>query len=165
MTSALQLSGITKAFGTLRALDGVDLTVRQGTTHALLGENGAGKSTLMHIIAGLLRPDAGSIAVDGSVHRLRSAADARALGIGLLSGVRAAYRGSAISPFVGFGLGLDVVGSDTSLGTFMGAGVDLLLHRLIALTAEAKFHRGWADNSYIKTLSFVAVGMGVEVRL
>lgn len=85
-------------------------------------------------------------------------------GVGIMASARAAYRGSSISPFVGFGLGGDVVGSDTSLATFMGAGIELLVHRRMALTAEAKFHRGWAG-TYVKTLSFGAVGMGVEVRL
>jgi hypothetical protein len=86
-------------------------------------------------------------------------------GLGLHVGTRAAYRGSSISPFVGFGIGLDYVGSDTSFGTFMGAGIELLLHRRVALSAEAKFHRGWASYYYTKTLSYGAFGMGVEIRL
>src|SRR4029077_1875046 len=49
----------------VRALDGVDLEVRRGEVHALVGENGAGKSTLMHILAGVHRPDGGSLEWDG----------------------------------------------------------------------------------------------------
>lgn len=80
----LSLSGISKSFGSVAALRGVDLVVRAGEVHAVLGENGAGKSTLMHIADGLLRPDAGTIAVDGVPVRFRSARDARRHGIGMV---------------------------------------------------------------------------------
>lgn len=82
----------------------------------------------------------------------------------ILGGLRAAYRGASVSPFVGFGLGLDVVGTDTSLGTFTGAGIDLLVHPRIALSAEVKYHRGWAG-TYVQSMSWVGAGMGLEVRL
>lgn len=80
----LRLSSISKSFSSVRALHGVDLSVRGGEVHAVLGENGAGKSTLMHIAAGLLRPDAGTISVDGAPVRFRSARDARHRGIGMV---------------------------------------------------------------------------------
>lgn len=80
----LSLSGISKAFGGVAALRGVDLAVRAGEVHAVLGENGAGKSTLMHIAVGLLRPDAGTIEVDGAPARFHSARDARRHGIGMV---------------------------------------------------------------------------------
>lgn len=80
----LTLSGISKSFGSVHALRGVDLTVTAGEVHAVLGENGAGKSTLMHTADGLIRPDAGTIAVDGAVVRFRSARDARRHGIGMV---------------------------------------------------------------------------------
>jgi simple sugar transport system ATP-binding protein len=82
--AALSLSGITKRFGRLTALDDVAFVVRAGTVHALLGENGAGKSTLMRIAFGLLAPDAGQIAVNGVPVRLTSAAEAIARGIGMV---------------------------------------------------------------------------------
>ena len=65
MSEALRLEGIRKRFGATVALDGVDLVVRPGSVHALLGENGAGKSTLMQVAVGLLRPDAGAVTTAG----------------------------------------------------------------------------------------------------
>jgi simple sugar transport system ATP-binding protein len=62
----LQLSGIVKSFGTVRALRGADLTVRRNEVVALVGDNGAGKSTMIKVISGVLQPDSGQITVDGS---------------------------------------------------------------------------------------------------
>ncbi|MBW8772074.1 MAG: ATP-binding cassette domain-containing protein [Gemmatimonadetes bacterium] len=84
MNAALRLLGIRKSFGPTLALDGADLTLLPGTTHALLGENGAGKSTLMHIAAGLLRPDAGTIEIGGTARALRGVREARQFGIGMV---------------------------------------------------------------------------------
>jgi ABC-type uncharacterized transport system ATPase subunit len=84
VTAALELRGISKRFGDLRALREVDFTLAQGEIHALLGENGAGKTTLMKIASGLLRPDAGSISVFGHSPHTFSAGTARSLGIGMV---------------------------------------------------------------------------------
>ena len=81
---SLELRDITKWFGSLAALRDVTFTVRPGTLHALLGENGAGKSTLMHVAYGLLRPELGTIRVDGHAAKFRSPRDARAVGIGMV---------------------------------------------------------------------------------
>ncbi len=61
----LRLSGISKRYGGVVALDGVDFTCAEGSIHAVLGENGAGKSTLIKVIAGAVRPDSGLMEIDG----------------------------------------------------------------------------------------------------
>jgi simple sugar transport system ATP-binding protein len=81
---AVQLVGITKLFPGLIANDSVDLDVRAGEIHALLGENGAGKSTLMNVLTGIYQPDGGQILVDGAPVRFASAAQAIAAGIGMV---------------------------------------------------------------------------------
>jgi daunorubicin/doxorubicin transport system ATP-binding protein len=65
VTNAIELNGLTKTFGTTRALNGVDLRIRQGSVYGLLGPNGAGKTTTIRILATLLKPDAGQVTVLG----------------------------------------------------------------------------------------------------
>jgi ribose transport system ATP-binding protein len=64
-TPGLVLTGITKTYPGVRALDGVSVTVERGKVHAILGENGAGKSTLVGIAAGSVVPDSGTIGLAG----------------------------------------------------------------------------------------------------
>ena len=80
----LQLEGITKRYPSVVANDGIDLTIRPGEIHAILGENGAGKSTLMKIIFGVAHPDEGRISWRGEEVRVDNPAAARALGIGMV---------------------------------------------------------------------------------
>jgi general nucleoside transport system ATP-binding protein len=84
MSTALELRGIVKTYGELRANDGVDLVVKWGQVHALLGENGAGKSTLMNVVYGLTSPDSGEILFDGRPVTIHGPQDAIALGIGMV---------------------------------------------------------------------------------
>jgi len=77
----LAVEQLSKRFGTVVALDRVDLAFARGEVHALLGENGAGKSTLMHIVSGLQAPSAGTVVFDGKPVRWRSPEEARAAGI------------------------------------------------------------------------------------
>src|SRR5215213_6640445 len=81
---ALRLSKIHKSFGPTVALDGVDLDLRKGEVHALIGENGAGKSTLMNVIAGALRPDQSTMEIDGHAYAPSNPLDARTHGIALI---------------------------------------------------------------------------------
>jgi general nucleoside transport system ATP-binding protein len=78
------LRGITKTYGDLRANDGVDLDLRAGEVHALLGENGAGKTTLMNVLSGAIAPDQGDVLIRGEPLILRSPKHAMTLGIGVV---------------------------------------------------------------------------------
>jgi ribose transport system ATP-binding protein len=80
----LELKNISKAFGPVQALNGVDFDLRRGEIHAIVGENGAGKSTLMNIIDGIVRPDSGEIHIDGQPVEITSPAAAQRLGIGFV---------------------------------------------------------------------------------
>jgi len=80
----LAASGITKSFPGVRALDGVNLTVRRGRLNALLGENGAGKSTLMNILAGVFPPDEGTVTLAGRPVRFKNTREAQAAGISII---------------------------------------------------------------------------------
>ncbi len=81
---AVRLRGIGKRFPGVIANDDVDIDVRRGTIHAVVGENGAGKSTLMKILYGVQQPDSGTIEIDGSQVRLSSPADAIKAGVGMV---------------------------------------------------------------------------------
>jgi len=80
----LKTQGLTKVFGSLVANREIDLTVRPGSIHAILGENGAGKSTLMKMLYGVYAPDGGSILMNGEDVELHPPTKARAKGIGMV---------------------------------------------------------------------------------
>ncbi|MFD3944124.1 ABC transporter ATP-binding protein [Streptomyces sp. NPDC058579] len=82
--NAVELRGITKRFPGVVANHDIDITVRRGTVHALVGENGAGKSTLMKILYGMQKPDEGTITVDGEQVTFHSPGDAIARGVGMV---------------------------------------------------------------------------------
>jgi general nucleoside transport system ATP-binding protein len=83
-TDAVELRGIGKSFPGVVANHDVDLTIRQGTVHALIGENGAGKSTLMKILYGVQRPDQGTIRLNGEEVVLKTPTDAIEHGVGMV---------------------------------------------------------------------------------
>ena len=82
--NVIEMREITKVFGEFVANDKINLELRKGEIHALLGENGAGKSTLMNMLAGLLEPTSGEIVVNGQVVKLDSPSKAASLGIGMV---------------------------------------------------------------------------------
>ena len=80
----LEMRGISKAYGATLALDGVDLSVKGGDVCALVGQNGAGKSTLMAILAGAMKPDTGSMRLDGTPYSPRDPLAARQAGVAMI---------------------------------------------------------------------------------
>src|SRR5205085_1017238 len=78
------MTGVTKRFGSTAALRGVDLELRPGEVHALVGENGAGKSTLMKVLSGAEQPDAGVMELDGTAYRPGGPDDARSRGVAMI---------------------------------------------------------------------------------
>ena len=81
---AIEMKGICKAFGSVKANEDVDLTVYNGEVHALLGENGAGKSTLVNILSGIYRQDSGTVSIYGKEVHFTSPKDPIEMGIGMI---------------------------------------------------------------------------------
>ena len=81
---AIELRGISKRFGAVRANQDIDLAVRRGTIHGIVGENGAGKSTLMSILYGFYQADSGEILINGNKVKIHSSNDAIDVGIGMV---------------------------------------------------------------------------------
>ena len=82
--SFLEISGIRKSFGGIKALAGVDFEAERGEIHGLAGANGSGKSTVAHILAGITSPDAGSVRLDGTAFKTGNIAASQAAGIGIV---------------------------------------------------------------------------------
>ncbi|MFJ5260045.1 sugar ABC transporter ATP-binding protein [Streptomyces sp. NPDC088387] len=80
----VQVRGLAKAYGAIRALRGVDVSFRRGEIHGLVGANGAGKSTLIRCLAGLEQADAGDVLIDGEVAQIHGPADAARLGLAFI---------------------------------------------------------------------------------
>ena len=104
----LVLAGVTKAYPGVIANDAISLAVQPGEIHAVLGENGAGKSTLMKIIYGSVKPDAGSLAMDGKPAVIRNPQEARALGISMVFQHFSLFDTLTVAENVWLGLGKDL---------------------------------------------------------
>ena len=94
--SILTVSGVSKAFGGLRAVANVDLEVERGEMHGLIGANGAGKSTLLHLIYGRIRPDAGSIRFKGTEVTLLPVTARARMGMGLVFQIISVFDGLTV---------------------------------------------------------------------
>ena len=140
MPLAVRMTGITKSFGAVRALDGVDLEVEAGTLHAVVGENGAGKTTLMRILYGAAPADSGAMEVDGKPAAFQTPAQAIAGGVGM------------VSQHYGIIPGLTCL-QNLMLGAEPSAIIDLSTaqKRAEALAAEMGFTFEWSADS--ETLS------------
>jgi ABC-type uncharacterized transport system ATPase subunit len=110
----LQLAGITKRYPGVVANSDIALAVLPGQIHAVLGENGAGKSTLMKIIYGSVKPDAGSIAIDGQPVAVRNPQEARALGISMVFQHFSLFDTLTVAENVWLGLGKHLSLADVS---------------------------------------------------
>lgn len=80
----LSMQGVTKIYGGVAAIEGINFNVKQGEVHALVGENGAGKSTLLNILSGVREANAGEILVDGNLIKMKSPLSAREAGIAMI---------------------------------------------------------------------------------
>jgi len=84
LSSAIKLNGISKSFGHVHANKDIDLDVKKGTIHGIIGENGAGKSTLMSILYGFYQADSGTIEIGGEVQKIKDSQAAIKAGIGMV---------------------------------------------------------------------------------
>ncbi|MBU6285306.1 MAG: ABC transporter ATP-binding protein [Betaproteobacteria bacterium] len=133
----LRLQGVSKSYGSLRANDKIDLDIKPGSIHAVLGENGAGKSTLMKLIFGLLQPDEGDMFLDGIPIRWQSPEQARAYGIAMVFQHFALFESLSVAENVWLGMAKHwtLAAVSTALETLAhqyGLAVDpnALVHRL-----------------------------------
>jgi ribose transport system ATP-binding protein len=122
----LTMSGITKSFPGVRALDGVDLEVQAGEVHCLLGQNGAGKSTLIKVLAGAHQPDGGEITWRGDTVSLKSPVAAMRLGIATIYQELDLVEGLSVAENVFLGHEPTTAGFVVRGGTARAAAAELL---------------------------------------
>lgn len=124
----LELRGVSKRYGGIAAMSGVDFTARAGEVHAVLGENGAGKSTLIKIAAGVTDPSEGEIRLDGVPVRFRSPAEA------MKAGIVCVFQELSLLPDMTVAENLSIVGAPTRAGLIDGRAerrrAEELLHRV-----------------------------------
>jgi ribose transport system ATP-binding protein len=135
---ALEVSSLSKSFGGVRALDGVDLTVDAGEVHGLLGENGSGKSTLIKVLAGYHAPDAGSLSVYGEPVKL------------------------PLHPGQFRSLGMDFVHQDLGLIPSLSVIENLYVGELT--TARHGLHISWTRERRKAMETFDRYGLRIDVR-
>jgi ABC-type sugar transport system ATPase subunit len=129
----IAVRGITKHFGSIQALRGVDLEVHKGEVVGLVGDNGAGKSTLVNILSGALQPNSGTIMVDGKVVTFGSSLEARRLGI------ETVYQDLSLAPDLSVWANIFLGREQTVRGPFRWFG--WLDRRAMARSAEKDLER------------------------
>lgn len=139
---ALSVTGLTKRFPGVLALDHVDLDVRAGEVHALFGENGAGKSTLISILSGATAPDAGRVELDGHEVHLSSVTRARQ------AGISAVFQEFSLAPALSVDENL-VLGSEPARGIFLSRKAV----RRHAVARLAEFGFGIEPGRQVETLT------------
>jgi simple sugar transport system ATP-binding protein len=140
----LELRDIAKRFPGVLANDHVSLAVGRGEIHALLGENGAGKSTLVKIIYGVLRPDAGTMHLNGEVYAPARPSEARAKGIGMVFQHFSLFEGLTVAENIALGLSGRLAGKDLGrrIATVSGAyGLRLDPSRLVGTLSVGERQR------------------------
>jgi len=130
----LRMQAIAKRFGAVRALGGVDLEVRRGEVHALIGENGAGKSTLMKVLSGATAPDSGAMELEGRAYAPRGPRDA------LLRGVAMIYQELVLAPDLSVAQNLLLGREAHRLGVLTPRAQRTAVERVLALLASAELH-------------------------
>ena len=137
MEPILQLANISKSFGTVLALQGVDFAVERGEVHCLLGDNGAGKSTLIKILSGVFQPTRGEYLIDGAPVALRSPRDA------LDRGIATVYQDLAMVPLMSitrnFFMGRELMKGWGPFSRFDMAGADrIVVERLFEIGIDVR---------------------------
>jgi simple sugar transport system ATP-binding protein len=122
----IHIENLVKRFGPFTALNGIDIDVRRGEVHALLGDNGAGKSTLIKVLSGVHQPNAGQIYIDGKPVHFRSPRDAAAAGIGTV------YQDLALNPLMSvtrnFFMGRELYSGPRPFGLLRMEEMDRITH-------------------------------------
>ena len=153
----LEVRGLTKIFGTLKACDRVDLTVARGEIHALLGENGAGKSTLVKMLFGSLEPHSGEIFWNGEAVSITSPGVAKKLGVGMVFQHFSLFE--ALTAAENIALSLDdgsPIGTILSSGGFFG---------MLFLVGQTNFEAwGWRI-PFIAAIPLLAISLWIRSRL
>ncbi|HMK97757.1 MAG TPA: ATP-binding cassette domain-containing protein [Acidimicrobiales bacterium] len=147
----LEARGISKAFGHVQALSGVDLDLLPGEILALVGDNGAGKSTLIKILSGVLQPDTGEILVNGQRVQLHSPVAARSVGI------ETVYQELAVIPMMDITENL-FLGREERVGGWLGRALPVINRRAMQRQAREqlrslKINLGGSLRQRVDTLS------------
>src|SRR5689334_1266582 len=138
----LELRNITKRFGTVLANDRVNIAVRSGSIHAIVGENGAGKSTAMRIAYGFYKADEGEVVVDGRPYNFATPHEAIALGIGMVHQHFMLVEPMTVTENI-------ILGAEP--GSFVGVDTARAAERIRSLSKE--FHLDIAPDAVVEHLS------------